>query len=533
MFQFSRRCVLGARWARTLINIPKAMLALLLGASIAYAAGPIADPDRPFVPVIDLGVAPTDPVPAGSIQLAAVGDEADAPGTDLVSPDTVKQPSTDIVAEDIAPNAAETADVLRAGTAVQMSAVARVTLRILGFSELNGDYAIDAGTLSIPGVGRFDVADKSIGELEAALTARLSEAFRREIAVSVEVNRYAPYFVTGQVAQPGEIAWRPGLTVIQAIALAGGEQRGPGGVTADNLPTIQQARSQVMFSLAELERLNAEKHELKGFAPSEQSNTGSKTGNPEFDALAHRQNELLQERRGMMQTQVDGLRKEHDSALTLLKSSEAQVEAVEGQLKLARSMLSGIQKLHAKKLVANSRFMEQQRDVAGIELQLTEMRGLAEVARARVASTDRQITVFQQQRLAAINERIEVLQRDIALNESTIASFSSTPATETPAPAVLEYNIARRTGGVVETIPAHVFTEVLPGDVIIVSPRPAEPQRSAGADSTRFGAVSDPMRETIVRTERLIQSSTASRSVSGGLAGGLLQRMAVNPVVRR
>jgi polysaccharide export outer membrane protein len=40
--------------------------------------------------------------------------------------------------------------------------------------------------------------------------------------VSVSISEYRPVYVTGDVAKPGELVFRPGLTVRQAIALAGG-----------------------------------------------------------------------------------------------------------------------------------------------------------------------------------------------------------------------------------------------------------------------------------------------------------------------
>ncbi len=546
MFEFSQRYCHGRQRTFLFSEFPNVALAFLTAVAVAYEVSSAHSSDAPIgltnsareVKVVEAKVVDAQVVEAKSLDVSP-DNQAAAAGGGRVSvedqqvvaavPDPQMERDASAFAGEPLAETVNTSVELRASTVVRMAAVSRVTLRLLGFSDLNGGYAINAGTISIPGVGRFDVSEKTIGEFETALTSRLSEVFRRDIAVSVEVDRYAPYFVTGQVVNPGEIDWRPGLTLIQAIALAGGEQRSQAGATAEGLPTIQQARSHVVFNLAELERLKTEKDELKGLPRSDRPKSTVAGGNPQLDALAHRQDELLQERRTMMHTQLEGLRKEHESALTLLESSQTQAAAVERQLELSRSVLDGIGKLHSRKLVANSRYMEQQSDVAAMELRVAEIRGLVETARARVAATERQIAVFQQQRLAAINERIEVLEREIAVNESTIASFSSAPVTEPQAPPALEYNIARQANGVIETIPAHVFTEVMPGDVIIVSPRPSDPQRTSNVDRTRLGSVPEPMRETIARTERLINSSAANRiSIFSQL-----QQMTVRPVERR
>jgi polysaccharide export outer membrane protein len=44
----------------------------------------------------------------------------------------------------------------------------------------------------------------------------------RAPSVSVEVIRYRPVFVLGEVNKPGEFPYQPGMTLLAAVALAGG-----------------------------------------------------------------------------------------------------------------------------------------------------------------------------------------------------------------------------------------------------------------------------------------------------------------------
>lgn len=415
---------------------------------------------------------------------------------------------------------------------VAMSTVARVSLRVLGFAELNGDYAIDAGTISIPGVGRFDVSNKTIGQLESDLSQILGQAFRRDIAVSAEINRYNPYFVTGQVAQPGEIAWRPGLTLIQAIALAGGEQSsrfGAGGLDASVV--MQQTRTQLRHALAQMERLNAEKHNLQVVKTSERLTSLDTPGMAEADALIRRQNELLNDRRNIVETQLEGLRTEHETAVVAFETTKEQSSSIERQLVLAREVLEGFKTLKDKKLVSNTRYLEQQRDVVELEVRHAEIRALIETSRSRVAEIATRMVSLRQQRLAEINDRMEALEREIAQHDTTLSSLGGGGApSEGNATTVMEYNIARSNKGVVETVPAHVFTQIQPGDVIIVSPRPADTARTARLDGNRLGSLPDPVRATVTQTERLIAAATANRpagardGASAAAAGGPVRR---------
>jgi polysaccharide biosynthesis/export protein len=92
------------------------------------------------------------------------------------------------------------------------------------------------GTISFPLLGTLSVAGMTPSEVEANIQAGLAtKIFRqrtpdgRENAVAIEpdevtavVVQHRPIYVNGDVSKPGEQAFRPFMTVRQAIALSGG-----------------------------------------------------------------------------------------------------------------------------------------------------------------------------------------------------------------------------------------------------------------------------------------------------------------------
>ena len=42
---------------------------------------------------------------------------------------------------------------------------------------------------------------------------------------SIEIIQFRPFFVMGDLERPGEYAYRPGITALQAVSLAGGFYR--------------------------------------------------------------------------------------------------------------------------------------------------------------------------------------------------------------------------------------------------------------------------------------------------------------------
>ena len=59
-------------------------------------------------------------------------------------------------------------------------------------------------------------------QLAAAIAARLKQGFVREPHVSVEVEAYRPFFILGEVTNPGQYPYVANMTIETAVAIAGG-----------------------------------------------------------------------------------------------------------------------------------------------------------------------------------------------------------------------------------------------------------------------------------------------------------------------
>lgn len=99
-------------------------------------------------------------------------------------------------------------------------------VRIITFGEerLTGQFRVnDRGELAIPLLGTIRADGLTTSELEARLSKQLKDKkVLLDPSVSVEVLSYRPVFILGEVAKPGEYPYKPGMTVLTAVALAGG-----------------------------------------------------------------------------------------------------------------------------------------------------------------------------------------------------------------------------------------------------------------------------------------------------------------------
>jgi protein involved in polysaccharide export with SLBB domain len=103
----------------------------------------------------------------------------------------------------------------------------KVRVVVLADPEFSGEYEVDAsGNISVRMVGRLSVLGMTTAELEATLTERYrSGGYLRNPKLSVELMSARPFFVLGEVVKPGSYPYVAGLTVAQAVAVAGGYTR--------------------------------------------------------------------------------------------------------------------------------------------------------------------------------------------------------------------------------------------------------------------------------------------------------------------
>lgn len=97
-------------------------------------------------------------------------------------------------------------------------------VRITVFNEpgLTGPYVVGAqGTIAYPLVGDVRAAGLTVPQFTDALRTALSE-YVRSPSVSMEVTNYRPFFILGEVARPGSYPYAVDLTVMNAVATAGG-----------------------------------------------------------------------------------------------------------------------------------------------------------------------------------------------------------------------------------------------------------------------------------------------------------------------
>lgn len=99
----------------------------------------------------------------------------------------------------------------------------QIRVIVFGQPDLSGQFQVDgSGSVALPLVGNIPAGGISAGQLEKRIADKLSPDYLRDPRVSVEVMTYRPFYIVGEVKTPGNYPYTNGMTVINAVAMAGG-----------------------------------------------------------------------------------------------------------------------------------------------------------------------------------------------------------------------------------------------------------------------------------------------------------------------
>ncbi|TGE83944.1 capsular biosynthesis protein [Pseudoalteromonas sp. KS88] len=98
-----------------------------------------------------------------------------------------------------------------------------IQIKVYGEDDLSLETKIGrSGKLNYPFLGEIEVSGLTEKSLQQKIYRGLKGDYLIEPTVYVNVIQYRPFFIHGEVRMPGSYAYQPGMTVNQAIAIAGG-----------------------------------------------------------------------------------------------------------------------------------------------------------------------------------------------------------------------------------------------------------------------------------------------------------------------
>ncbi|WP_422363928.1 polysaccharide biosynthesis/export family protein [Pyruvatibacter mobilis] len=118
---------------------------------------------------------------------------------------------------------AQTADRLSRDIEYQLDAGDRVRVIVFNEPDLSGEFEVDGtGVVSLPLIGKVSARGLTARDFEDAIATALLDGYLKDPRVSIEVLNFRPFYIIGEVENGGEYDYVPDMTVLNAVALAGG-----------------------------------------------------------------------------------------------------------------------------------------------------------------------------------------------------------------------------------------------------------------------------------------------------------------------
>jgi len=358
------------------------------------------------------------------------------------------------------------------------------------WSAVNGEYSVGpGGTLSVPFVGDLQAAGKTTAEVASAIGLALQRklALPDKPEASVEMAQFRPFYISGEVQNPGQFPFVPDLNVLKAVSIAGGIRRnadygpqlGKDLVTAKGSFDIYD--DQRIRLLVKRARIDAD---LAGKATFEVPKEIE--GDPRLSTIVADETAILVSDQQSLKLKLDALNDLKGVLQAEIESLQKKITNQQKQVDLAEKQAESIGPLAQKGLVANARLLSSQQSVTDLQGKILDYETAILTAKQSISKADQDaidaknslnstLTANRQQAEADLNEATlkAGMQKGLIAQASDPATAASMTGDQEPA---LLYSLVRIAGGKTSEIEAKEDTPVLPGDVIKVKLAPTASQ---------------------------------------------------------
>ncbi|MDA9398980.1 hypothetical protein XH79_09425 [Bradyrhizobium sp. CCBAU 45389] len=361
----------------------------------------------------------------------------------------------------------------------------RLKIKVQEWPDLSGEYIITPdGVVSLPLIGNVNVVGLRLDDLAQQISDRLqrrSEKAERPFA-AVEITQYRPFSILGDVQRPGEYPFRPGLTVIQAITVAGGYYRPEVGLlrldrdialAKGDIRTLVQKQNRLLAREARLTAVIAGREDIS--LPAE---LRDQQDNPAIAAIAESEQAALAVEYGTIRSETAALEEVKTLYQQEIRSLRGQIEALSQEDSTIQTQLRDMRSLSARGLALMPTLFNLERAAAQISNEKMNMQ-------TAIVRAEENIALAEQRLRERTFERSRSNTRDLQQTRDEIADVRARIRTagdllteaQISAPAEARERLAEKTqrsgfilirkdGETTRALIAEETTPLMPNDIV-------------------------------------------------------------------
>jgi polysaccharide export outer membrane protein/exopolysaccharide production protein ExoF len=355
---------------------------------------------------------------------------------------------------------------------------------IFEWKALNSEYVVSAsGKVSLPFVGEIPANGVTTAELSKSIAQALSERMGLAASpdISVEVVKFRPFYIMGNVDKPGEYAFRPELNVLQAVTIAGGLQRASDARRLER--DVIAAKGDLSINALEVSSLLSRKARLEAELKNRDTiefpkQLADRQTDARIAAIMAQEKLIFDARRDAMKTQIQALEDLKKYLASEVVSIEEQLVLHGRQLELLKKERDSVVSLVNRGLAVEPRRLGLERNVAQLDGDRLRLEGTLSKAKQDISRTEISLLDLRNGRLKEVTTELRATQAkldELALKARTTEDLLY--EAEILAPGLDDardarqqpiYTIVRHTDGQSVTMTATETTAVEPGDAIKV-----------------------------------------------------------------
>jgi protein involved in polysaccharide export with SLBB domain len=349
--------------------------------------------------------------------------------------------------------------------------------------DLTGEYTIDpGGQLTLPLIGTLTAAEASMEAFRTALDEAFTRTFRRRSSLVIAFAGRAPVYVVGSVRNPGAFTFSPGLFVMQAVALAGGDLANAQPGPAMDLVRLREQRDTARERLAglTLKQVTLAAESAGHPIPQADEALARIVGAEKAAALLDRERKLsVLRRQGQagsraIQAKAVAVAGEEVELLT------QRIANYDTQVRIRSERLRTMEQLFSRQVVESERVADVRRDFADMEGRRRDLEITALQTRQRYEAAQKTLEQADLDRRLALDNDLNRVSGEVREAERAFAAASAGAALlerSTARPAeegeVVAYTLMRRQAGGLKTLRVAEGEGLEPGDVLKVELRRA------------------------------------------------------------
>jgi polysaccharide biosynthesis/export protein ExoF len=342
-------------------------------------------------------------------------------------------------------------------------------------AELSKEYLVqEDGTISIPILGTFVAELNKPADFQKQLESAFDEFLGRKGFVDISNVVKQPIYVVGKVKNSGSFDYTPGMTVLHAVALAGGFDNTP--MEPWQVAELSRQSEQVQLALDHAVRLIARTVAIEASQspqPVAIPNELAELAGQETATV--RVSEELAPRRLAMQSFVaesQALKSSVEAAQWDFDLRKGRLPLLEQSIALRQDRLVGLSKLAQSGNLGRPVLLQAQSELLDVEDRRQETLMSIDVAKDRLSKAQQDLQTHQSGN--AVNYEKDLLEaraeasKAVSEGDSAISMMRTIAKTALASPAAqgTKFFIVRRSKGNSTAIEASETTPLEPGDLV-------------------------------------------------------------------